>query len=125
MKRYNKNIGDFGENVANEYLISKGYEILEKNYRTAAGEIDIIARFGQTLVFVEVKTRSSVKCGRPSEAVDFRKRKHMAEAAEIYCIENMINEEVRFDVIEIIARHLGGDEYAAQCLNHIKEIVVD
>lgn len=125
MRRYNKNIGDFGENIAAEYLIGKGYEILEKNYHTAVGEIDIIARSGKTVVFVEVKTRSSVKCGRPSEAVDFRKRKHMAEAANIYCVENMISEEVRFDVIEIIAHHLGGGEYASQSLNHIKEIVVD
>ena len=61
MGRYNKNLGDFGESFAADFLLENGYAILERNYKTKAGEIDIIASIGNTLVFVEVKTRSSEK----------------------------------------------------------------
>lgn len=108
MKRYNKNLGDFGEHAAAEYLISKGYEILERNFRTSHGEIDIVARCKGFLTFVEVKTRSSEKYGLPSEAVDYNKRKHLRYAAERYYRKNPTDLEIRFDIIEVSAAISGG-----------------
>ena len=74
-KRDNKIIGDGGERLAEAYFISKGYRILNKNYRTDIGEIDLIVTNETDLVFAEVKTRSGLGYGYPAEAVTFSKRK--------------------------------------------------
>ncbi|MFN1911072.1 YraN family protein [Clostridioides difficile] len=71
----NKEKGDFGEEIAVNYLLSKGAKILEKNYRLRIGEVDIIANIGDEVVFVEVKSRSNIKYGYPCESVDFKKEK--------------------------------------------------
>ena len=125
MGRYNKNLGDFGESFAVDFLLENGYAILERNYKTKAGEIDIIASIGNTLVFVEVKTRSSEKYGQPSEAVDYKKRKHMLSASEEYYSEAMPYSEIRFDVIEIIANQLSDGEVVLHRLNHIEGVIMD
>lgn len=119
MKKYNRNLGDFGECAAAEYLKSEGYEILARNFRAAHGEIDIVARDGGFLVFVEVKTRSSEKYGFPSEAVDYNKRKHMRLAAEEYYRANPTDLEIRFDVTEVSAA-IGGGVPHLFGINHIK-----
>lgn len=96
-------LGRRGEETAGRHLVSVGYRILERRYRTRAGEIDFIAQDGDTLVFVEVKTRSSLACGRPAEAVDGRKRGRIARAASLYLARHGGPEaSCRFDVVEVL-----------------------
>lgn len=78
------NIGNIGEDLAVDYLKKNGYQIIERNFRIRGGEIDIIARDGQTLVYVEVKTRSSYKFGHPEESVTSHKIKFLKRAAKFY-----------------------------------------
>ncbi len=94
--------GRDGEARAEEYLLIKGYSILEKNYRNRFGEIDIIARDGKTLVFLEVKTRNTDSHGLPVDAVDSRKRSRLGRVAISYMAEKkLINLPCRFDVLSI------------------------
>ncbi len=62
-------VGKRGEDIANEFLLARGYEVIDRNWRCSAGEIDIVARQGRSLVVVEVKTRSSLFAGHPFEAI--------------------------------------------------------
>ncbi len=97
-----RRIGKAGEELAIEYLDSRGYEVLARNYNTKYGEIDIVAIKDRLLHFVEVKTRSNDIYGSPSEAVDERKQMHMLRAARIYIEDKRIyNYNCCFDVIEI------------------------
>ena len=96
-------LGRRGEEAAERHLESRGYRVLERRYRTRAGEIDVIALDGPTLVFVEVKTRSSLTFGRPSEAVGPRKRFRIAAAASLYLASRGGTERpCRFDVVEVV-----------------------
>ena len=97
-----KTIGDKGENVALNYCLSKGYELVERNYRSRYGEIDIILKDDQYIIFAEVKTRKYDSIATPSEFVDNRKRKRILMTAAIYLDENPTDLQPRFDVIEII-----------------------
>ena len=103
MSRYRKDLGDFGEEAAAAYLQKKQYQILEKNYRAAGGELDLIARTKTHLVFVEVKTRSNLHYGRPIEAIDRRKIQHMRRAAAAYLSDHPTQLEIRFDAVEVFA----------------------
>lgn len=98
-----RNIGSNYEKIAGEYLSDKGYEVLEYNYRCKYGEIDIVAKEGCNLVFVEVKYRSTKRYGSPLEAVDIRKQDKINKVAMNYMIENKIPENtyIRFDVVGI------------------------
>lgn len=78
--------GKIGEEIALKYLISKGGKIIEKNYRTKIGEIDLIVGMDGELVFVEVKSRSNINFGYPSEAVNYNKRKKIVNIAKYYMI---------------------------------------
>lgn len=93
--------GEGGERRAAEHLQARGYEILACNYRVSGGEVDIIARTGDTLVFVEVKTRTGAACGAGREAVDAAKRGRIALAAQAYLQQVGGEPSCRFDVIEI------------------------
>ncbi len=96
------------EALAAKYLQGKGYFIIQTNYRVRQAEIDIVARDGATIVFVEVKYRSSLVNGNPLEAVDYRKQRQISKAALFYMTESKIstdNTSIRFDVIGIL-----GDE---------------
>ena len=109
-----KRVGDGGENRAVHYLCDKGYEILRRNYRFMRGEIDIIARDRQTIVFVEVKRTRGGDFGDPVEWVDEQKQKRIGIVAQGYLMEQGLEEaDCRFDVIGIqekngrrIIRHL-------------------
>ena len=91
------------------HLASLGLPILRRGFRTRFGEIDLVVEDGKTLVFVEVKARSSSACGRPAEAVDGRKRARPIRAAEIYLMQAGEPERpCRFDVAEVLASP-GGD----------------
>ena len=97
-----KQIGDFGQNIAREYLARKHYEILEENFFTRLGEIDIIAKNNGQVVFVEVKTRLSAKFGLPEEAVGREKIEKMQQAAMEYWQKQQINNDnYRFDMIAV------------------------
>ena len=100
-----KKVGDEGENLAVEFLESKGYTILKRNYRFGKGELDIIAKdpVEEGLVFVEVKSRKSLEYGHPEEAITKNKIKQLKRIAELYLYENEIKEiSCRFDVIAIL-----------------------
>ena len=98
----NKEKGDIGENIAKNYLIKKGAHILESKYKIKTGEIDIIARLDNELVFVEVKSRTNLRYGYPCEAVNVRKIKKILDTSKYYIYKNnLYNTPIRFDVIEI------------------------
>ncbi|MBI5643895.1 MAG: YraN family protein [Deltaproteobacteria bacterium] len=103
--------GRKGEEEAAVLLKKKGYKIIEKNYRCRFGEIDIIAKDGGTLVFVEVKARTSDRFGTPKCGVDFRKQRHMTLASSCYIVERGIGDlDVRFDVVSIELKNGGSSE---------------
>lgn len=103
-------LGKWGEDRAAVYLADHGYEILERNYRCKAGEIDIIAMDGSTLVFVEVKTRCSLACGLPGESVTNTKKQHIRRTARWYVAEHrMEDRDLRIDVMELLVS--GGSAY--------------
>ena len=87
---HNQAIGKWGEKAAEEYLIAKGFTIMEHNIRTPYGEIDIIASIEDVIVFVEVKTRTSRTFGLPEEALTSRKLDHMLASAEYFAANHAI-----------------------------------
>lgn len=96
-------LGRWGEETAARFLVSKGYEVLARNYRTSYGEIDLIVCKERQLVFVEVKTRTSTQFGNPEDAVNDEKQAHMLAAAQAYLQENPTEEmDWRIDVIAIL-----------------------
>lgn len=98
--RNKRAIGTDYEQKAVQYLENMGYRILEQNFRCKMGEIDLVARDGEYLVFVEVKYRADGKMGQPQEAVDFRKQHRICKAASYYCMLHRISgtQPCRFDV---------------------------
>jgi len=111
-----KNTGDAGETIAAQYLINKGYNILERNYYIRNAEIDIIAEKDSYIVFIEVKTRNSTRHGMPKEAVTKAKQKSISIAALTYLQKiGKLDYAVRFDVIEILKID------TAYHINHIKQ----
>lgn len=99
----NKIIGAQGEKLAQEYIKKLGYKVIETNFATKFGEIDIIAIDKKVIVFIEVKNRSSLKYGRPSEAVNKYKQNKIKLVAEFYMQKHKLhNSFCRFDVIEIL-----------------------
>ena len=98
-----RELGRRGEERAAEYLRRRGYLILERNYQTREGEIDIVAQQGDVLVFVEVKTARSLSFGHPQGWVSCRKRAHLVRAALAYMAEiGDLETNCRFDVIAIV-----------------------
>lgn len=95
-------IGLQGEQLARTYLEDKGYRIIVANWRHGRGEIDLIVSFQETLIFVEVKTRSSTAFGTPDEFVGPKKEQMLAQAAGVYMEQVRYQGEIRFDIIAII-----------------------
>lgn len=97
-----KEIGDYGEELAEKYLINKGYEILARKYYSRYGEIDIICKKEKKLIFFEVKTRTNEAFGNPEDSIDRKKIECMISTAYCYIEEN-IQEEVdwRIDLLAI------------------------
>lgn len=121
MARHNE-LGKWGEQYAADYLQSIGYDIIERDWRIGHRDIDIIARTGDgtTVVFVEVKTRTSDVVTKPDDAVDIKKIRNIGYAANNYIKTKGIVDEVRFDIISII----GNNKENAQ-LEHIIEDVLE
>ncbi|GAA4276648.1 YraN family protein [Aquimarina mytili] len=100
-------LGKKGEKLAVDFLLHKGYEILEKNYRYLKSEIDIIARTKDVIVVVEVKTRSTADFGDPQEFVKPKQIQSMVKAIDHYITDNDLDVEVRFDIVAIIENKRG------------------
>jgi len=110
--------GKIGEDIATRYLEQIGYEIIQRNFACKIGEIDIIAKDKEEIVFVEVKTRASALYGLPKEAVDQTKKKHIYRSAEFYIyIRHLENYSVRIDVIEVYKKQ------GKFKVNHIKNAI--
>jgi putative endonuclease len=103
MGLYKKLLGAFGEDEAIKLLKKNGYRILERNFRTRFGEIDVIATDKKTLVFVEVKTRSSDSHGSAKHAITDKKKSHLVKASLVYMSRLPEDSEVqvRYDVVAI------------------------
>lgn len=101
MARHN-DIGKAGEQIAHDYLVEKGYRVLEKNWRYSRAEIDLIAMEGELLIFIEVKTRSSQVFGEPEEFVSNQKEDLLSSAASAYMESINHDWEIRFDIIAIL-----------------------
>ncbi|MFZ5639925.1 MAG: YraN family protein [Bacillota bacterium] len=102
MSGYKKELGQAGEEAAVNFLTKNGYKILTRNFRCRSGEIDIIARDGDYLVFVEVKTRSGARFGLATEAVNYRKQQRLQKLAAYYILATGNNNvDCRFDVVTI------------------------
>lgn len=100
---HKKLLGLKGENQAVKFLKKAGYKILERNFKTRVGEIDVIAKDKDFIVFVEVKTRTGEVFGTPAEAVNRKKREKYFKVAQEYLIKNYAAIDVlsRFDVVEV------------------------
>lgn len=105
-------IGTIGEELAAEALKAKGYYIIRRNFSCPYGEIDIIAIKDKVLSFVEVKTRLSSHYGAPGEAVDFRKQRHIRNAARYFIsYYKRPYDKVDFQVMEVTVNHIKGLEF--------------
>ena len=100
----NRKVGDYYEGVACDYLKNQGYEILERNYRCRFGEIDIIAREGDFLSFVEVKYRKGKGNGDPGEAISLKKQRTIHQVANYYYMKHglSLDHAARFDAVLIL-----------------------
>ena len=114
----NQILGSQGEQAAADFLHQQGYKICARNFRVPVGEIDIIARQGEVLAFVEVKTRHGSRYGTPAQAVNYHKQQKIIQTAKWYLRQNHLEDRCfcRFDVLEVYAlpgnkwhvRHLPG-----------------
>src|SRR5512145_1525649 len=103
MSSNSKQFGDDGEKLAGEYIQKRGFAIIEYNYRFGKGEIDIIAKDGEYLVFVEVKSRKNLEFGEPEYAVTKNKVNQIKKIAAAYLYEkNLSDVDCRFDVVAIL-----------------------
>ncbi len=99
--RHNQRVGKLGEDAAAAYLEARGYRIVGRNVRTPHGEIDLIARAGDHIAFVEVKTRTGTAFGAPETAITPAKWAHMVAAAEYWLYENAVDLDWQIDVIAV------------------------
>ena len=113
-----KTIGNFGENEAEKFLRKNGYKILERNYATKLGEIDIIAQKDDYICFVEVKTRSNENYGTPRDAVNYHKQKKIISVAKYYMLTKNKDMFLRFDVIEVVVNK---DKTKVEKIEHIED----
>lgn len=118
MHSYNKDIGSFGEALARDYLISKGYKILNMNFRNKFGEIDIICKKNNLLIFCEIKSRYSNSFGSPIESITCYKQKQIIKLSELYLIyKKYYNFNVRYDIIEVIFNTIT----SSHIINHVQD----
>ena len=115
MSKHSK-IGVKGEQIAEEFLLNKGYIILHKNWRSGKKELDLIALKGDTVVIVETKTRTNFDFGFPEESVNKKKQQFLKSAAEAFTAANPQYPYVRFDIVSIL---LNGDK--AEEILHFEE----
>ncbi len=122
-------LGQYGEMLASDYLKQKGYAIVGHNIRIGHLELDLIAENETHLLFIEVKTRSDFgipsKYGRPGAAVDWKKRKHLSDAAKQYLIAHPTTKKPRIDVIEVYLCRKGSDAtLSSKGIKHIENALI-
>lgn len=100
-------LGKAGEQLAVDFLLEKGYKILVRNYRYQKAEVDIIAKIGDVLCAVEVKTRSTADFGDPQDFVKPKQIQQLVKVVDFYVTDNALDVEVRFDIIAIVKNKLG------------------
>ncbi len=104
MTTNSREYGKKAEEIAAEYLEKCGYKIIEKNFYTKSGEIDIIAKDKETIAFIEVKARKSLTYGPPEQSITYTKKKKISQSAMFYLKKTkQMNKKARFDVLSIIA----------------------
>ncbi|MBR1397079.1 MAG: YraN family protein [Selenomonadaceae bacterium] len=119
MTQRTKDLGKAGEHFAANFLQNNGYKILVQNFRIRRAEIDIVAEINDTIIFVEVKTRTGNAFGLPAEAVDIHKQKKIITAAMSFLQKyDLFNKLCRFDVIEVFAND--NKNFYGWKVNHIK-----
>ena len=109
-------LGKWGEDVAATYLERQGYTIMERDWKSGHRDLDIVALDGNTVVFVEVKTRSNRMFTDPEIAVDYQKIRHLQQAANHYIKYRHINHDIRFDIITVV-----GTMNDSPAIDHIKD----
>ena len=114
-----KHIGNWGEQVAADFLRQKGYTIVATGYHTRHGEIDIISADDKFVVFVEVKTRKNAHFATAREFIDARKIEKIRKTAALWLVENETAHQPRFDVIELYAPH--GEDTKHPKLTHLED----
>ena len=119
MLKNRREFGNIGEEISLKYLQQLGYKIIDRNFCSRQGEIDIVAKDKDEYVFIEVKTRSNKYYGTPREAVNICKQKHIYQCTKYYLhIHKLDNAFVRFDVIEI---YIAQNKYK---INHLKNVQI-
>lgn len=112
---YKKFLGSLGERKAAKFLKKKGFKIIDKNYTTRFGEIDLIGLYGDFLVFIEVKTRTTKTYGEALEAVDLKKQERYKKTASLYLLTHReLTLQPRFDVVEVYPNEINHIEDAFQ-----------
>jgi len=107
--------GHRGQDAAMKFLLSKGMTLLEANFRIPSGEIDLIMRDGEYIVFIEVKYRQNLEYGLPREAIGYRKQQRIKKTALYYIVRrNLQNQDFRFDAVELL------DTSGGLTINHIE-----
>lgn len=102
-----RQVGTKGEDIAAKYLAKHGYKIVERNFTSPHGEIDVVAREGKFIVFAEVKRRNTERFGLPREAVTLAKQKTIVACATFWLAKNkLFGTPVRFDVVEVIGEEV-------------------
>ena len=112
-------LGKWGEDLAADYLQRKGYTIIERDWKSGRRDLDIVAKNGNVIVFVEVKTRRNSLYGQPEEAVDYRKLQSLQQAINHYIKFRHIRQEVRFDIISVV-----GTIGAEPDIQHIQDVAL-
>ena len=117
-KTKNKIKGNFGEDIVEKYLVKNDFEILNRNFKCNFGEIDIIFKDKDEIVFAEIKTRTGLEYGFPVESVTYFKKKHILNTAKYFIyINELENIPLRFDIIEVLLL-----ENQKPIINHIKNV---
>lgn len=119
MEKYKKTFGNLGEDATVKYLKKNRYIILERNFNVHGGEIDIIAKKGDYVVFVEVKTRSTDDYGGGLEAVNYTKQQRMIKAAQVYLLKLGADVPARFDVV-VVNGFMKGKKFVVENIEHIE-----
>lgn len=112
-------LGLKGEQIAKKYLLKKGYKILAANYQCRFGELDLIAKDKNCLVFCEVKTRSKGMIAPPQESVTPAKQRKMIKTAQFWLMENQTDAEMRFDVLAV-----SPDFWGHWTVEHLENVIV-
>lgn len=100
---HNRQFGSYAEGLVIKFLQEQGYKILQKNYRCKFGEIDIIAKHQEFLVFIEVKARTSCKFGLPQDSINYHKQQKIRNVSQVYLsVHNLHQKPIRYDVVALL-----------------------